>query len=473
MLQELRKNLKKIVSEIAAKAMEKEVSSDDIEETFSAFEIDLIRNGVALAVIDELKAKFKEKLAGIRVKRAGAEEVIRNLIKREILKILSVEKIDLLKLCEESKLKGRPLLLLFLGFNGVGKCVAGDSIVQTNQGKIKFKELYEKTFGTTVALAKDIHLKVFLPPNMKVFSFDFQKRMVRASTPFILWKAQARNVLRITLDNGGEITVTPDHLFFVREDSCIKTVKASDLSEKKSKVLCLGNSRSLNGVKGSTGSLLKTHVVEEINGCGSVEVYDLTVLGYHNFFANEVLIHNSLSLAKVACFLKKRGQRPLIAVGDTFRAAGISQTVEYAKRIGVPFVKHERGSDSCAVIFDSVKAAEARGFNVVCADTAGRSYENRNLMDELKKICRKNRPDLKILVLDGLAGSDIVRQCEVFDKAVGVDALIITKTDVGGSGGAILNATHITKKPILFIGNGQKFGDLIEYNPKEILGKLI
>jgi len=177
------------------------------------------------------------------------------------------------------------------------------------------------------------------------------------------------------------------------------------------------------------------------------------------------------SLAK---FAKKFAKyKPIIAAADTFRAASIEQLEEHSKRLGFRVVKHQYGSDSAAVIFDAKKAAVAEGSKLVIADTAGRSHSNVNLMDELKKICRVNNPDLKILVLDSVTGNDIFEQSKLFNNAVGVDAIILTKADVYDKGGAALSAAHTIKKPILYLGIGQEYDDLKEFRPEEIVDNLL
>lgn len=182
-------------------------------------------------------------------------------------------------------------------------------------------------------------------------------------------------------------------------------------------------------------------------------------------------VGKTTSIAKVASRYKK--YRPVIAAGDTFRAASIEQLEEHAKNLGISVVKHKYGSDSAAVIFDAVKHASAVGAKLVLADTAGRSHSNVNLMDELKKVVRVNKPDLKILVLDSITGNDIVDQSKLFDDAVGVDAIILTKADVYEKGGAALSASHTIKKPILFLGTGQNYDDLVEFKPEEIVKNLL
>lgn len=179
------------------------------------------------------------------------------------------------------------------------------------------------------------------------------------------------------------------------------------------------------------------------------------------------------TLAKLSKYLKSKGFSSVFAAADTFRAASIEQLEEHAGKLNVKVIKHNYGADSAAVIFDAKKHAENRKIDVVLADTAGRSHANANLMDELKKVCRVNKPDLKILVLDSMTGNDIINQCETFDKAVGVDAVILSKLDVSDKGGSVLSAAYVLKKPILFLGIGQKYKDLLEYEKNIILKKII
>ena len=177
------------------------------------------------------------------------------------------------------------------------------------------------------------------------------------------------------------------------------------------------------------------------------------------------------NLSKLASMMEE--YRPVLAAADTFRAASIEQLEEHGRRLGMKVVKHTYGSDSAAVIFDAKKHAMASGSRLVLADTAGRSHANVNLMDELKKICRVNNPDMKILVLDSLTGNDIYDQVKLFNDAVGIDGIILSKADVYDKGGAALSAAHTSKKPILYLGTGQNYGDLKEFDPEEIVNSLL
>ncbi len=184
-------------------------------------------------------------------------------------------------------------------------------------------------------------------------------------------------------------------------------------------------------------------------------------------------VGKSLSVAKTARYLKEKGFRVLIAAADTFRAAGIEQMCKYAEDVKVQVVKQRRGSDSAAVIYDAIEKARTKRFDVVCADTAGRAHSNENLLEELKKVVRVNNPDLKVLVIDGLAGNDAEVQCKFFDEAIQVDCAVITKIDATDKGGVILTVANTLKKPILFLGCGQGYMDFIRYEPEKIIEEII
>jgi len=180
------------------------------------------------------------------------------------------------------------------------------------------------------------------------------------------------------------------------------------------------------------------------------------------------------TIARIAKYLQDRKLKPLLAAGDTFRAAAQEQLEHHGDKLKLKVIKHQYGADSAAVIYDAIRHAEGQGYDFVLADTAGRTHVDKNLADELKKVCRVNSPDLKILVVDSLTGNDAVEQAREFDKMAGVDAVVMTKVDVNTKGGSILSVCYAIKKPILFIGMGQGYDDLEAFSPqkfvKEILG---
>jgi len=173
------------------------------------------------------------------------------------------------------------------------------------------------------------------------------------------------------------------------------------------------------------------------------------------------------SIAKVAKLLMKKGYSVVLACSDTYRAGSIEQLEEHAKRLGIRIIKHKYGADPAAVAYDAISHAKAHGINAVLVDTAGRIQTDRNLMNELAKIKRVIEPDITILTVDALTGNDAVMQAEEFHKSVGIDATILTKIDADVKGGAALSVTYVTRKPIVFIGTGQTYEDLQDFNPEQ------
>ena len=179
------------------------------------------------------------------------------------------------------------------------------------------------------------------------------------------------------------------------------------------------------------------------------------------------------TIAKVAHFLREKSYSVILAAADTYRAGSIEQLEEHGKRLGMRVVKSIYGGDPAAVGYDAVSHAKAHGINIVLIDTAGRMQTNQNLMNELIKVKRIVRPDLIIFVVDSLIGNDAVMQAEEFNKSVGIDATILTKVDADVKGGSALSVTYVTQKPILFIGTGQTYDDLQEFNPEKFIQMIL
>jgi fused signal recognition particle receptor len=184
------------------------------------------------------------------------------------------------------------------------------------------------------------------------------------------------------------------------------------------------------------------------------------------------------TIGKLAGKWKEEGKKVLLAAGDTFRAAAGEQLTIWAERAGVSIVCQKTGTDPSAVAFDAVKAAVARKMDVVLIDTAGRLQTNHNLMEELKKIKRvigkalPNAPHEILLVLDSGLGQNANSQCKQFDEALSVSGLIMTKLDGTGKGGVLFNLAKETKKPVRYIGVGEKYEDLQEFNSKAFVDAL-
>ncbi len=179
------------------------------------------------------------------------------------------------------------------------------------------------------------------------------------------------------------------------------------------------------------------------------------------------------SIAKLAHVLQKKGRTVILAASDTYRSGSIEQLEEHARRIGVRVIKHQYGADPAAVAFDAVNYAKAHRINAVLIDTAGRMQNNKNLLEEMRKIVRVTNPDLTILVVDALTGNDAVEQGKVFSEAVKIHGIILAKLDADVKGGSAISLSYIMGKPVAMVGTGQKYDDLEPFQAEAIVKNLI
>lgn len=170
------------------------------------------------------------------------------------------------------------------------------------------------------------------------------------------------------------------------------------------------------------------------------------------------------SLAKLAYLLQKSKISVVVAAADTFRAGAIEQLKEHINHLNLKLVAQNYGSDPAAVCRDAVLYAKSHKIDCVLIDTAGRMQTSKNLMDQISKINNVVKPDFKIFVGDSLAGNDTVNQAREFYKHIKFDASILTKNDADARGGAALSIVKVTSTPILYVGVGQKYEDLKEFN---------
>jgi fused signal recognition particle receptor len=181
-------------------------------------------------------------------------------------------------------------------------------------------------------------------------------------------------------------------------------------------------------------------------------------------------VGKTTSIAKLADYWKQQGQRVMLAAGDTFRAAAVDQLKHWGERVGVPVVAQNPGSDPGSVVFDAVSAARSRQADLLIVDTAGRLHTKVNLMEELKKIRRvldrQNVAHVRsLLVLDASTGQNAIVQGRAFKEATGLDGLILAKLDGTAKGGVVFAIVDELEIPVLFVGTGEKLGDLSEFDP--------
>ncbi|MGD8961699.1 MAG: signal recognition particle-docking protein FtsY [Desulfobacterales bacterium] len=185
------------------------------------------------------------------------------------------------------------------------------------------------------------------------------------------------------------------------------------------------------------------------------------------------------TIGKLAARAAQSGQKVLIGAADTFRAAAIDQLIIWADRAGADIVKHQEMADPAAVAYDAVEAAKARGADLVLIDTAGRLHTKVNLMEELKKIKRamsKTMPDAPhevLLILDATTGQNAISQAELFNDALGVTGLALTKLDGTAKGGIVISICNTLKIPLKYIGIGEQVDDLQQFDAVKFVDALI
>ena len=179
------------------------------------------------------------------------------------------------------------------------------------------------------------------------------------------------------------------------------------------------------------------------------------------------------TMAKLARAFSEKGLTCLISASDTFRAAAIEQAVFHAEKLGIKAIKGSYGADPASVAFDAIAHAKAQGINVVLIDSAGRQETNRNLIEELKKMVRVTKPDMKIFVGESIAGNAILEQVSRINTEIGIDGIILTKLDCDAKGGNTLSLLGELEIPILYFGTGEGYGDLMPYDPYFILDNIV
>ena len=189
-------------------------------------------------------------------------------------------------------------------------------------------------------------------------------------------------------------------------------------------------------------------------------------------------VGKTTTIAKIAHQYSSQGKKLLIGAGDTFRAAAVEQLEIWANRVGADFIKQSKGTDPSAVAFDSIHAAKARNIDLVFIDTAGRIHTKVNLMEELKKVKRiigrecPGAPHEILLVLDATTGQNAISQAKLFNEAIGVTGIALTKLDGTAKGGIIVGITEELKIPIRYIGVGEAIDDLREFKADEFVEAL-
>ncbi|MBD5632315.1 MAG: signal recognition particle-docking protein FtsY [Clostridia bacterium] len=190
-------------------------------------------------------------------------------------------------------------------------------------------------------------------------------------------------------------------------------------------------------------------------------------------------VGKTTTVGKLANYFLKEGKSVTVAAADTFRAAAADQLSVWAERAKVRIVKHEEGSDPSAVVFDAISSAKAKGTDVVLIDTAGRLHVKAHLMEELKKMSRvveREYPSAnfyKLLILDATTGNNAISQAQIFNEAVDLDGIVLTKLDSSAKGGFVISLCSDLQIPVLFTGTGEKMEDMELFNPEEFIDGIL
>jgi fused signal recognition particle receptor len=224
-------------------------------------------------------------------------------------------------------------------------------------------------------------------------------------------------------------------------------------------------------IKDSAGLLAKLREVTANHFCEADTRIDVAHLPAVMLMVGVNGTGKTTTIGKIAWHLKELGKEPLLVAGDTFRAAAVEQLVEWGRRVGCEVIRHERGGDPGAVVYDGLAAAEARKADVVIIDTAGRLHTQVNLMKELEKIGRvikKRIPDAPhecLLTIDATTGQNGLIQARMFKEAVDLTGVVLTKMDGTAKGGIALAVSHELGLPIKLIGTGEKLESLQPFDP--------
>lgn len=179
------------------------------------------------------------------------------------------------------------------------------------------------------------------------------------------------------------------------------------------------------------------------------------------------------TLAKMAYLFRARGLQSVLAAADTFRAGAREQLEEHGKRLGLRVIGGKYGADPASVAYDAIQHAASRGVPLVLIDTAGRMHTDKNLMEELSKIQRVAQPHFSIFVFDSQLGNEALEIARYYSRYVSIDGMIATKVDSYPKGGSILTFLHVFRRPIYYLGVGQRYEDLVKFKKEEYVAQLV
>ena len=427
---------------------------------------------------------------------------------------------------------GKPNVFMLVGIQGSGKCVKGDTVVSLANGqRTTIATLFEEQIGcsdTAVILGDGLTVR---PKGVRVCAVNLKTLKIEEKPVEWIWKLKAPEELyevELGEENGLKLITTPEHPFFTIEREGITRVRADQLT-KDHYIMISPTDYSLKGrfhatttsmkevtidaiaenhpmlhtVSGSSLLLLKeprtgTQTVDEkaalkaaTNLCAvdvtwvkvrrtrritehSLKyVYDLTVQDYHNFVANNIVVKNTTSAAKLARYFQKRGFKTALVCADTFRLGAFDQLKQLADAMKIPIYGNPSEKNSLKIAVEGVEGFRQEGFEVILLDTAGRHKDEKNLIKEMSEIAQTVTPDEAILVIDATIGQQAYVQAKAFHEATGIGSILIAKLDGSARGGGALSAVAATGVPIKFIGVGEGVEEIEPFDPSRFVGRLL
>ena len=255
----------------------------------------------------------------------------------------------------------------------------------------------------------------------------------------------------------------------------------SDIGVKTTQELLDNVTAKVRSKELEDADLLKKHLQEQIFQILSQQEKPINLEAARPFIIMVIGVNGTgktTTLGKMAQKFKTQGKAVLLVAADTFRAAAIEQLEIWGQRAGCEVIKQKSGSDPSAVVFDALRAAKSRGSDVILVDTAGRLHTKINLMEELKKVKRimdremPGAPHEILLVLDATTGQNAITQAKMFNQALGVTGIALTKLDGTAKGGILIAISDELKIPLRYIGIGEKVEDLREFNARDFVEAL-
>lgn len=304
--------------------------------------------------------------------------------------------------------------------------------------------MFDKLKSALGSLAKIATHTTLSKEDIDAFLWDFEVAMIESDVASEVIEALNSNLRKKLV--GLKIPRSEDHEKFVLNELKM-AIRETFANTKQLDVIQLAKENAALNKKEHTGPLIVLFL--GINGVGK-----------------------TTTVAKFARLLEKNRLSTVVAAADTHRAGAIEQITEHANRLKVKTIAQSYGSDPAAVAKDAQLYATAHGVDVVIIDTAGRIQTSRNLMEEMSKIVRVVKPDVKIFVGDSLAGNDAVSQAREFLSYTDFDGAILTKADADVKGGSALSVAFVTQRPILFLGIGQEYDDLVPFDLEKFVESL-